>query len=442
MPIFDIQRGALRRDISRGFNDLIATSGSLASPSLNGFLSPVLIFGHASDIIGSELSFYSGGGASLAEGTRVVNAASPYAAGGSMGDIRVRQVWGAAPSTNSGWEMHRLFNRQQYDDAISHAIRRVSKKILLPAHEYLVVNSWLLNPLMSTWLGGDSAAPTGWALTGTGAAASRITTDQWESGHAARVANGASEEAYLAQTMLDVGKFAGQTVNITALCRTVTADRARVRLNDSSAGVLTQSSFHAGTSNGDGSGTWRELTISNYAIPSTAQDVSIQLYTATGAAINVDWGSVLVDIGDRWTYPLTQRFAYIQDVLVSTEAGRWTPLPREWWFVDKAFSAAGTQAALSRIGLLQQFFSPSAGDLLRVVGQQYPTDPAEGDNLPVDPEYVRARVVADLYAQRPWGAADWQGDASKARVAEDNALRLERMMATRIAQGSRVVEEV
>ena len=441
MPIFEVQRGAFRRDIARGFNDLIATSGSLASPSLNGFLSPVLIFGHASDIIGSELSFYSGGGASLVENARVVNAASPYASGGSMGDIRVRQVWGAAPSTNSGWEMHRLFSRQQYDDAISHAIRRVSRRMLVSSDEYLVVNSWLLNPMVSVWLGGDSAAPTGWALTGTGATVSRITTDQWESGNAARVANGASEEAYLAQTMLDVGRFAGQTVNITVLCRTVTASRARVRLVDSSAGTLTQSSLHEGTSNGDGSGTWRELTISNYVIPTNAQDVSIQLYTATGAAINVDWGQVLVDIGDRWMYPLTQRFAYIQDVWVSTEAGRWTPLPKEWWFVDKAFNRAGTQPVLSRIGLLQQFFSPSAGDLLRVVGQQYPTDPAEGDNLPIDPEYVRARVLADLYAMKPWGSADWQGDAAKAREAEDKAMRLERAMSPRIAQGSRTVEE-
>ena len=443
LPVFQVTKGALRRQLSRAFGDLWATSGSLASPSTNGFVSPFLVFGNAADVRGAEVSFYSGGGASIAENPRTISGASPGSVSAS-GDVRVIPVWSPAPSTNSGWEVHRKFSRLQYDDAITRSIRRVARRVLLPAEELFILNSWIRNPMFGVWSNGYSSAPDYWTLTGAGGSVSRITEAVQRSLEITRVAAALDTVTYLEGEIVDNPSLIGQTKSLSVLCRTATASRARLILQGSVDGVIAQSSLHAGVSGGDGVGLWRELTINNVAIPATGQSLSVRLNISSGAAINVDWTQVRVDGGSRWTYPLVERFAYIQDLYVSSEEGRWELLPKEWWYVNRGYAintVSGDDAGRGMLGILRQFWSPTTGEILKAEGQRYVSDPGEEDNLPVDPEYVFNRAAADLYLLLPRGSADWKGYSEQAREWERKAQEMERRVYTRPWQGSKVVVE-
>ena len=443
-PIFQVTKGNIRRQISRAFGDLWATSGSLASPSTNGFVSPFLVFGNAADLRGAEVSFFSGGGASIAENPRTISGASPGSVSVS-GDIRVIPVWSPAPSTNSAWEIHRKFSRLQYDDAITRSIRRVARRVLLPAEELFILNSWIRNPMFGVWSNGYSLAPDYWTLTGAGGAVQRVTESTQRGQEAVRLSAAVSTATYLEGEIVDTDSLIGQTISLSVLCRTATASRARLILQGSVDGVIGQSSLHAGVSGGDGVGLWRELTINNVAIPTTGQTLTVRLNISSGAVMNADWTQVRVDGGSRWTYPMAERFAYIQDLYVSSEEGRWELVPKEWWYINRGYAintVSGDDAGRGMLGILRQFWSPTTGEILKAVGQRYVRDPGEEDNLPIDAEYVFNRAAADLYSLLPRGSADWKGYSEQAREWERKAQEMERRVYTRPWQGSKVVVEV
>ena len=444
LPIFQVTKGNIRRQISRAFGDLWATSGSLASPSTNGFVSPMLVFGNAADIRGAEVSFFSGGGASIAENPRTISGASPGSVSAS-GDLRVIPVWSPAPSTNSGWEVHRKFSRLQYDDAITRSIRRVARRVLLPAEELFILNSWIRNPMFGVWSNGYSSVPDYWTLTGAGSSVARTTVSVVRGIEIARLSVALDTATYMEGEIVDTSSLIGQTISLSVLCATAFANRARLILQGSVDGVIAQSGFHAGVSGGDGVGLWRELTINNVAIPTTGQTLAVRLNVASGAAINVNWTQVRVDGGSRWTYPMAERFAYIQDLYVSSEEGRWELVPKEWWYINRGYAintVSGDDAGRGMLGILRQFWSPTTGEILKAVGQRYVRDPGEEDNLPVDPEYVFSRAAADLYLLLPRGSADWKGYSEQAREWERKAQEMERRVFVRPYQGSKAVVEV
>lgn len=447
MPIFDVTKGAMRRELSRSFRDLVATSGSLANPTTTTFHAPELVFGAANDVVGGEVSFYQGGGASIANSERLIFSAAPYspASPSLYGRVDALQPWSAAPSTNSGWEIHKLFKRQDYDDAIVRAIRRVARRTLLPRGEWLVANSWVRNPMFSTWSSGDTSAPDYWTLNGTGATCHRLTEDTWQGHDTARVRNATSQEAYFATDTIDMGKMAGKTVTLRVMCRTTSASRARMQLIDTGSGTLAQTDLHPAVAGNDGEGTWRELSIEGYTVPSTASNIQVRLHTSAGAALNVDWSKVLMDAGVLYEYDISPRFAYIQDIYMHDGTkGEWKQIPREWWFVMKEFretAIAGDDAGRSRIAFLSQYFLPISNNTYRVVGQESPVDPGEGGNLPVDPEYVFNRAASDLHKLLPAGADDWRGWQAKAQEWENRAQELEFKTHTRpYPESKRVVD--
>jgi len=447
MPIFDVTRQAIRWQLARLFDDLPFKSGSLSNPTLTTFHSPVLVFGDDSQLVGSEVSFYSGGGASIAEAERLVYAATPYSptSPSLYGRVDVLQPWSAVPSINSGWEIHKLFTRQQYEDGITSAVRRMSRRSLTPVTEYMVLGSIVANSMFSYWPNNYDSDPEGWTLGGTGATVLGLEGGAPEGNYFARVRNGASSEAYLRNSPALATTLIGETVTVSALCRAVDADRARIRLLDSSSVMVAQSGLHPATSGDDGIGAWRELSV-DYAVPASTTNLRVDLYTATGTAINVDWTKVQLSGGPAvLQYELQSRFAFIQDVYVSSERHEYVRIPGEYWFLDTGRELpvdSGEARKRTYLVFLQQYFRPQTGDVIKVVGQRYPTDPAEEINLPVDPEYVLNRAAAELYNTLPGGRADWKGWGAKAREWEARAQQLETKTSTKPHWGSRAVEEI
>lgn len=433
MPIFSVTRRNIRLQIARGYNDMIATSGSLANPTLTTFHAPELVFGANNNMLGAEVSFYAGGGASQADSRRFINAVTPYSAGSPSlyGRIDVLQPWAAAPSTNSGWEVHKLFQRQQYEDAITGAVRKVARRMLLAAEEFTVGAGGIRNPGVDIWLAGTSSAPTGWTLNGTSATVAREGTIIYRGGRfSALLTNGASQTANLTATTLNLAKWAGRSITLRAMVYTTTAARAFIRFNDGS--TSTDSANHPGTSGSGGVGQWRELSVA-VTVPNNPTAATCSLQISTGAAINVYLAKMWFDAEDQWAYPLENRLAFIQDVFIESDSDKWTRVEPEHWFIDK-------DRTLRELTFLRQYFTPTVGAYLRIVGQQYPTDPGETDNLPVDPEYVLARASSDLYRQLP--ANVQESYVSKLNAWEDTARRMERQTITKPYPGSRAVEDL
>lgn len=432
----------MRREISRSFNDLVATSGSLSDPvanaSLNLMRSPVLIFGNGNVIVGAELSFFSGGGASIAESARIVDAATPYSAASVSlyGELQVLQPWSAAPSTNSGWEVHRLFTRRQYDDTIDRAIRDVGRRIMLPAEDYSVIlNNRIRNGTFDRWSNGATSAPDEWTLAGTGAAIARQNAEDlgehvFQGRYAAGITNQVSQVATLAQVLPNWALSSNTPVDISVQVFSATSGRVRVQYTD---GVSTfNSSLHGGSG-------WEELTIPSQTIATAVTGGTITLRIETGAAITAYWGKARMHFGNSaYEYPLEEPFAWLQDVYVedSVQSGTWnTPLPREWWYVAK-------DRPTPMLGFIRQYFTPWSGRVLKLVGQRFPSIPSEEENLPVNPQYVMARASADLYEQLPKGSADWKGYSEQANIWRGEAAALERKMRTRVSQGASAVRDV
>lgn len=434
MPIYAVTRRASRHEIARAFTDLVATSGSLASPTITSIASPVLIQGQSAHLQGAELSFYAGGGASLADSARVISAFTPYSAPTfSPGGIAsVQQQWSAAPSTNSGWEIHRLFSRQQYDDAITRAVRRMGRRMMLPAEEYQVVRSGLRNAAFDYWGSGTSSAPNQWTLGGTSAAVARESTIVYQGRYSCRLTSAASQTLSLTQTAQNIGQFAGTTITLRAMVYTVTASRVTIRVNDGSTNY--NSTAHSGASGGDGVGQWRELSV-EVAVPSTATGLDVSLQISSGASVVAYLGKVWIDGLDDWEVPLEMPWVYIQDIYVEDSDDEFIRVPREWWFLNKDRSPRS-------IGFIRDFYTPLSGNAVKVVGQQYPAVPGEEDNLPVDPEYVFNRAAAELAMALPGGAADWKGWAQKAERWEARADEIEKKSRTRPYLGSRALEDV
>lgn len=435
MPVFNVARGVLRRQIARGFGDLPFSSGSLANPQTTTFHSPVLVFGDDNQLVGGEVSFYSGGGASEADSARLIYAATPYspASASLYGRVDALQPWVAAPSTNSAWEIHKLFTRQQYDDAITRAVRRVARRQLLSCEEYHVAGTTLRNAAFDRWSLGVSAVPDQWDLSGSGSATIAQTTgDIYQGRFAVALTSDGTNLARISQTVPRRRFYAGQTVTLHGLVLITVASRAFVSLSD---GVTDyDSGFHPGTSGGDGLGQYRHLEV-EAAMPSNPTNVIARFVISAGSAQTGIVGKIWLSGLDVHEYDLEQNWAFIQDVYIEGTRDEFILVPREWWYINKDRSPR-------ELVFIEDYFTPEAGKVIKVVGQQYPTDPAEGENLPVDPEYVLNRASADLYSQLPGGSADWRGWATKYREWEARAQQIEAQMHTKPYPGSVAVEDL
>lgn len=89
----------------------------------------------------------------------------------------------------------------------------------------------------------DGDPPTGWAVTGTGAAGSRSTEQVFEPTYSAKMISG-SAVGYFLQYNTDYLKYAGITASLTGEVFATDANAARMALDD---GVATYSTYHAGT---------------------------------------------------------------------------------------------------------------------------------------------------------------------------------------------------
>jgi len=105
-----------------------------------------------------------------------------------------------------------------------------------------VQDNLVRNGNMEYWSAGAAAAPTGWTLTGTGAAAAR-SADEKRGDYAAQVTYG-SADSYIYQANADFPDFASRRLLAWAWVKTSTASIAKLTIND---GVgSTSSSYHTG----------------------------------------------------------------------------------------------------------------------------------------------------------------------------------------------------
>jgi hypothetical protein len=132
---------------------------------------------------------------------------------------------------------------------------------------------------------------------------------------------------------------------------------------------------------------------------------------------------------------MENNWAFIQDVFVESDGG-WAAIPREWWFINK-------DRVPRELSFIEPYYTPEAGKMYRVTGQTYPAaNPAESDNIEIDPEYAFNRMFHNLYMQLP--RASQQGVAFRelAAQAEREAVNWEIRSQVKPLQGSKPVEDL
>lgn len=176
----------------------------------------------------------------------------------------------------------------------------------------------VMNDTFLIWHSGDSAAPTGYVLSGAGATIARTGTGLTDTERkvgkfAAKVTYG-SATATLMQTILDAGVMGdadilrGQKVGLGAWVKTNVATHARLRLDDGI--VVTNSSYHTG------SNSWEWLSI---------------VVTLNNAATKLDVGFQVEASGSAYISGLT--------LLLSDFAPpRWLPSPKAYNTIVREFS--------------------------------------------------------------------------------------------------------
>ncbi len=430
-PAIAVTRQNMRRELARYYNDLVFFGylGSIAA-STNQINAQELNFTNAQVAVGKELSLVSGGGADIANNSRIISAATAYTT--SVGGIvQVIPSWPSLPSINSGWEIHDKFLRQDYEDVIDQAIRSVQDRILIPQEEYLIARSGIRNGAFDRWSAGTSLAPDEFTLDGNSTISREATIVQGSRFSAAVVTDGTNLGS-LTQTVRDIGRWAGKAVTLRALVYTTTSGRVFIRLNDGSTDF--DSDNHAGASGGDGDGQWRVLEVST-TLGTAITTLTGALRVSAGGAVTAYISKLWIEGVDFWQLPLEFNWAWIQDMFEQDAAGDWTKVPREHWYIEKDYESP-------RIAVIPDWYQPQVSKILRLVGQVYPTIPAETDNIPISAAYVRDRGIADLFTRLPWGAADWRGYQARAKEAQDRAALQEKRFRLRVLSGSKRVTDV
>jgi hypothetical protein len=403
MPVVSRQLFQLRHDLSRAMGDLVAVNGSLANPTTTTFHDPVLTFQRADALKGSHVHFYTGGGAAKHE--RPIYASVMYSPGSPSlyGRLDVLQPWGAAPSTNSGWEVHKLFTVAEYNAAIFRAMRKYALKMMVPKVDYSNISYALLrNGTFHLWPDGASAAPGSWS--GDANSTHSRGANAYQGLYAYSMVTDGSNVGQATQSIDQFELYAGKTVSIRAKVYTLTSGRVRITLSD---GVNTYNSdFHNGASDNE-----REqfLEINNVVVSNALTQLQVQLNVTAGGAVTAVWQKVYDDLGmeqHEYDIPNTEatRFARIQKVETEgIQDGVFNVLiPRRYWDLNLEVSP--------RRLVLDKGVLPIAGKVLKITGQGYATEPSgETVTVDVDPEMVLEQAGVFLLQSLPRGQADAQG---------------------------------
>uniref|UniRef100_A0A6M3IZ75 Uncharacterized protein n=1 Tax=viral metagenome TaxID=1070528 RepID=A0A6M3IZ75_9ZZZZ len=419
--------------LARQLGDL-AGMGTVASAYASSISTQDLIQQRSNQLRGHHLYFY--GGAAVQQ-DRVINAFTPYSVAGQVALLTVLRpyVSGSTPSVNTTFLVHRLFSGTEYNQAIAHAVARAQRRQLTPKFDRsLVMNTLALNAVFAMWTNGAAVAPDSWTLTGTNGAVARESSQVYPNlKYSAKVTNGASQEAYLSQSLADYGRMAGQVIDVSVDVHCQTTNRVRIALLD---GTNTwYSDYHTGAGK-------ETLTISSKTLATAITQCTVQLRTETGAAIDAYWEKVhWSGGGDVYEYPLSTYptgFVYVSEVWIEgDQEGVFNlQVPDDWWYIDRY---------TKRLVLLRGMCEPSAegGKVIEVRGQAYAAIPsAETDTVDVDNSYVLARAAHDLLKRLPKGASDSEGYTQMMAESLSEAERLERRMSTVAWPNARPVEEL
>lgn len=427
MPIISKDLRTLHRELAVALGDLVG-EGTVTAATVSQIQTKDLIHQRVDQLRGHHIYLHTGGGSPQ---DRVITAFTPYSVAGQQATVQVLQQFNPVPSTNTQFFVHRLFSGTQYNEAIIQAVRRVVRRQLTDKVDTsLVLDSRLENAAFQLWSGGTSAAPDGWTLVGTGASVVQETGLVYPGTlYSAKLTNGASQEAYLSQSIADYANFAGESFNLKVTVYTSTAGRVRVRVTD---GVNTwNSDYH------DGQGA-KTLEITGQTLAANLTALTVQLRIETGSSISAYWQKALLDVGGhRYSYPLSTwptGFVYVDTVrMEGVQDGVFdVVVPDEWWYIDRANKS---------LVFLPQWFVPSAGKLLQIQGQAYPAEPAtETDKVEVDSEYVLRQAGVYLLTSLPWGTVDSEGLRERYVAWRQEAERLEAQARVRPRLNAKVVE--
>lgn len=428
-PIINKDLKTIHEELARSLGDLVG-KGTIATPTASQISTQDLVQQRSDQLKGQHIYFYSGGGV---QQDRDITAFTPYSVAGGYAIAQVLRPWSPVPSTNTQFFVHKRWSGQQYNDAITQAVRRVMRRQLTAKFDRsIVLDSRLLNSKFEKWSNGTISAPDDWTLNGTGASVAQETGIVYPNTlYGAKLTNQANEEAYLSQSVADYPNFTGKTFSVKVLAYTTSGTRVRVRVTD---GVNTwNSDYH----NGFG---LRTLEILDRTITETLEDLQVQLRIESGVSIDAYFLKVTFEVdGHVYEYPLStwpSGFVYVDSVWVEDDKqGVFNrKLPDDYWYIDRASK---------KLALLRHMFTPEAGKVVEVRGQAYPREPsAETDAIDADNEYVLRRAGVTLIESLPWGSADSEGLRERYFAWRDEAERMERMMTTRARPNARVVEDL
>lgn len=297
----------------------------------------VLIHPSNNDLRGFEIYIHTG---NAAGDVRVTSASTS-----SSSLVTVSPNWSSTPNTTSQYLMFRrregaLITRLILD-GIDGGMRHIRKRFLTSKTnlEYVLQDLLWGYGAMQRWTNGASAAPDGWTLAGSGAAAARSTTIPNQLTYSAQVTSGSSNTASLSRSIAQYGQYHDLSASLYGWIRANVASRVTLRVTD---GVSTNNSDALTTVD-----TWyevgpgKDIDLSVLNIGTNPTELTASLQISTGSAVVATVSDLRLILSgrtlQRFELPATNgyggdltSFQWIHTVLVEDP-------PQSWVFPRSSF---------------------------------------------------------------------------------------------------------
>ena len=284
------------------------------------------------------------------------------------------------------------YNPDEVDSVINLALQSVENFSLEPKYdETIVIDDLLTDSRLEVWESSLTEL-TNWAESGDGAL-TQGTSILREGTYSAKMEFSSTEHT-LSQSIANPMKYAGKSFTFVALCASVTADIARVRVTDGT--TAWNSSYH------DGSG-WLDSASQKYLkVTGTLGDSPTELTASmrVSGAGTVYWDKAYLLAGEHiYEYTVPTGFQYISKIIVEKGVGNF---PENSGLVDYARGwKLISDSTTPKIVFDPTYAQLTSGQLLRLIGQAYPsTLTADTSTTDINPAYLAWQAKAFLHAAR------------------------------------------
>lgn len=192
-------------------------------------------------------------------------------------------AFGANLGTDSEYIIHERFSFRDYLQALQRAQRELNFDPVLglglmkeQVARHIVVGNALNNPTFDLYTTAD--APDGWTTDANSTGTMQTTGTYAGARRCYQIVTGASQTGSVSQSLVEIGRYRGQSISVWAYVFATVASRVRLRVTD---GVTTtNSSYHGGTG-------WERLEVNGFSVGANLTELTASIQVDTGASITV-----------------------------------------------------------------------------------------------------------------------------------------------------------